>query len=55
MSSEILLMDITILGRAYQVSCKLEERESLLKAVQLVDGKCASWPKKPAAPASVWR
>jgi len=46
MSSEILSMDITILGRAYQVSCKLEERESLLKAVQLVDGKMRDLAEK---------
>ena len=39
MSSEIVSLDITILGRAYQVGCKPDERESLLKAVQLVDGK----------------
>ena len=39
MSSETVSLDITILGRAYQVGCKPEEREGLLKAVQLVDAK----------------
>ena len=39
MSSEIIPLEITILGRAYQVSCKAEERDGLLQAVRLVDGK----------------
>lgn len=39
MSSENITLDISILGRTYQVGCKPEERESLQNAVKLVDGK----------------
>ena len=46
MSSETVSLDITILGRAYQVSCKAHERESLLRAVQLVDGKMRELAEK---------
>ena len=46
MSSDMISLDINILGRAYQVSCKHEERESLLRAVQLVDGKMRELAEK---------
>lgn len=39
MNSETIAMEITILGRAYQVSCKPPERDSLMEAVALVDTK----------------
>ena len=46
MSSEIISLDISILGRIYQVNCKAEEREGLLKAVDLVDGKMRDLAEK---------
>lgn len=46
MTSETVWLDITILGRPYQVSCKTQEREDLLKAVQLVDSKMRELSEK---------
>lgn len=39
MSSEANFLDVKILGREYRVACTAEEREALLAAVDLVDGK----------------
>ncbi|NJD26229.1 MAG: cell division protein ZapA [Betaproteobacteria bacterium] len=39
MSAEPKHLDVTIMGREYRVACTPEEREALLAAVELVDGK----------------
>lgn len=39
MSSTPPTLDIKLLGRAYSVACPPEEREALLEAVELLDGK----------------
>ncbi len=39
MSSEANFLDVKILGREYRVACSPEERDALLAAVNLVDGK----------------
>ena len=39
MSVEPNFLDVTIMGREYRVACSPEEREALLAAVDLVDGK----------------
>lgn len=37
--SEATVLDITLLGREYRVSCSPDEREALLKAATYVDEK----------------
>jgi len=39
MSGEPNFLDVTIMGREYRVACTPEERDALLSAVELVDGK----------------
>ncbi len=39
MSAEPNFLDVKIMGREYRVACSPEEREALLAAVNLVDGK----------------
>ncbi|PKO85433.1 MAG: cell division protein ZapA [Betaproteobacteria bacterium HGW-Betaproteobacteria-12] len=39
MSLEPNFLDVKIMGREYRVACAPEEREALLAAVDLVDGK----------------
>ncbi len=39
MNGESNFLDVTIMGREYRVACAPEEREALLAAVALVDGK----------------
>lgn len=39
MSSEPNFLDVKIMGREYRVACAPEERDALLAAVTLVDGK----------------
>ena len=39
MSAEPNFLDVKIMGREYRVACTPEEREALLAAVDLVDGK----------------
>jgi cell division protein ZapA len=39
MSGEANFLDVRIMGREYRVACMPEEREALLAAVDLVDGK----------------
>ncbi|HEX6733878.1 MAG TPA: cell division protein ZapA [Azonexus sp.] len=39
MSLEPNFLDVKIMGREYRVACTPEEREALLSAVDLVDGK----------------
>jgi len=39
MSAEPNFLDIKIMGREYRVACMPEERDALLAAVTLVDGK----------------
>ncbi len=39
MSAESNFLDVKIMGREYRVACTLEERDALLKAVELVDNK----------------
>ena len=39
MSGEQNFLDVTIMGREYRVACTPEERDALLAAVELVDGK----------------
>lgn len=39
MSPESNFVDVKIMGREYRVACGPEEREALLAAVDLVDGK----------------
>ena len=39
MSAEPNFLDVKIMGREYRVACSPEEREALLAAVDLVDGK----------------
>ncbi|MDR2838502.1 MAG: cell division protein ZapA [Azonexus sp.] len=39
MSIEANFLDVKIMGREYRVACTPEEREALLAAVDLVDGK----------------
>lgn len=39
MSGEPNFLDVKIMGREYRVACAPEEREALLAAVDLVDGK----------------
>ncbi len=39
MSGEQNFLDVTIMGREYRVACTPEERDALLAAVDLVDGK----------------
>lgn len=39
MSAEPTYLDVKIMGREYRVACAPEEREALLAAVGLVDGK----------------
>ena len=39
MSGEANFLDVRIMGREYRVACAPEEREALLAAVDLVDGK----------------
>jgi len=39
MSTKKNTLDVTIMGRSYKVACSDEEREDLLLAVSLLDGK----------------
>lgn len=39
MSAETNFLDVKIMGREYRVACTAEERDALLLAVDLVDGK----------------
>lgn len=39
MSAEPNYLDVKIMGREYRVACSPEERDALLAAVELVDGK----------------
>jgi cell division protein ZapA len=39
MSDKKGVLDVTILGRSYKVSCSDDEREELLEAVSYLDGK----------------
>lgn len=39
MSTEPNFLDVKIMGREYRVACTPEERDALLAAVDLVDGK----------------
>ncbi|MCU0897836.1 MAG: cell division protein ZapA [Burkholderiales bacterium] len=39
MSDKKGVLDVTILGRSYKVSCSDDEREELLEAVTYLDGK----------------
>lgn len=39
MSGEANFLDVKIMGREYRVACTPEERDALLSAVDLVDGK----------------
>lgn len=39
MSGEANFLDVKIMGREYRVACTPEERDALLGAVDLVDGK----------------
>ena len=39
MPTEPNYLDVKIMGREYRVACTAEERDALLKAVDLVDGK----------------
>lgn len=39
MSTEPNFLDVKIMGREYRVACMPEERDALLAAVDLVDGK----------------
>ncbi|MGE5471998.1 MAG: cell division protein ZapA [Bacteroidota bacterium] len=39
MSAEPNFLDVKIMGREYRVACSAEERDGLLSAVDLVDGK----------------
>ena len=39
MSAEPNFLDVKIMGREYRVACAPEEREALISAVELVDGK----------------
>src|SRR5574343_844933 len=39
MSGEPNFLDVNIMGREYRVACTPEERDALLAAVDLVDGK----------------
>ena len=39
MSAKDNTLDVTIMGRTYKVACKDEERDDLLLAVSLLDGK----------------
>jgi cell division protein ZapA len=39
MSEKKGVLDVTILGRSYKVSCTDDEREELLQAVSYLDGK----------------
>ena len=39
MSTEPNFLDVKIMGREYRIACAPEEREALLSAVDLVDGK----------------
>ena len=39
MSEKKGMLDVTILGRSYKVSCSDDEREELLQAVSYLDGK----------------
>ena len=39
MSLEPNFLDVKIMGREYRVACAPEERDALLAAVDLVDGK----------------
>jgi cell division protein ZapA len=39
MSEKKGVLDVTILGRSYKVSCSDDEREELLQAVSYLDGK----------------
>lgn len=39
MSAEPNFLDVKIMGREYRVACTPEERDALLSAVDLVDGK----------------
>jgi len=39
LSGESNFLDVNIMGREYRVACTPEEREALLAAVDLVDGK----------------
>jgi len=39
MTSESNFLDVKIMGREYRVACTPEERDALLSAVALVDGK----------------
>ena len=39
MSAEPNFLDVKIMGREYRVACSPEEREALIAAVDLVDGK----------------
>lgn len=39
MGAEANFLDVKIMGREYRVACQPEERDALLAAVDLVDGK----------------
>ncbi len=39
MTAEPNFLDVKIMGREYRVACAPEEREALMQAVDLVDGK----------------
>lgn len=39
MSGESNFLDVKIMGREYRVACTAEERDALLQAVDMVDGK----------------
>ena len=39
MEDEATTLDVSILGREYRVGCKQSERDELLLAVQLLDGR----------------
>ena len=70
MSAEPNFLDVKIMGREYRVACSPEEREALISAVELVDGKMRdiaqrtktpllnalpSWPPYSTSPTSTFR
>ena len=46
MSTTTPTLDIKLQGRAYSVACPPEEREALLEAVAMLDGRMAELAKK---------
>ena len=50
MSAEPNFLDVKIMGREYRVACSPEEREALLAAVDLVDGKMRDIASAPRTP-----